>query len=503
MKKKEIFLSAFSLLCMTTIFWSCDDNIIQPSQSQQIEVEEFNPETMPYILNVVAEDLNRFNETNTYSTIDNKTNKKLPSSADLTNQFPAVVNQGRNAAAVGYALAYNLKTCQEGFEEERDINKDQNIFSPFWIYNQINSGVDRGASLLDGLQLIVDRGCDDIVNFPYSNDYKITPDAASFRRAQQYKADSWAFVENLNDMKGLLANNEAIVCRFDVYFDFYKLTFENEVYDNVDGRSIGGHAACIIGYDDTKQAFKYINSWGTDYGLNGYGWLSYSLVEDYSTLNFQAYVLKDAPNQYFTEYTGYWDNEDHNTRGITKVIVLEGSNQLRLFGSCVPRDCDWGFTDLIPIEGGYTAYYDQGFATRDVTVTRLGDDRLKIVVSTVYTDERKDSILTYYFRKTVNPNGTWKNKDTETNGVTTLKIFDSASKLQAFSVCEPIDCDWGIEDLHVDHSRYVSINKPDWGTKEISITPASNGELKMDIAIIFPEESEQENYTLTYYFIKN
>jgi C1A family cysteine protease len=41
------------------------------------------------------------------------------------------------------------------------------------------------------------------------------------------------------------------------------------------------HYVCIVGYDDQRQtadgpgAFKFINSWGTAWGHDGYGWMSY------------------------------------------------------------------------------------------------------------------------------------------------------------------------------------------------------------------------------------
>ena len=37
----------------------------------------------------------------------------------------------------------------------------------------------------------------------------------------------------------------------------------------------GGHAMVIIGYDDTKKALRIANSWGTNWGDNGYGWIDY------------------------------------------------------------------------------------------------------------------------------------------------------------------------------------------------------------------------------------
>jgi hypothetical protein len=42
--------------------------------------------------------------------------------------------------------------------------------------------------------------------------------------------------------------------------------------------SIGGHAMCLIGFNDNKYngAFEIMNSWGSDYGEKGFIWIKYS-----------------------------------------------------------------------------------------------------------------------------------------------------------------------------------------------------------------------------------
>ena len=51
----------------------------------------------------------------------------------------------------------------------------------------------------------------------------------------------------------------------------------------------GGHAICAIGYDDdkvikhgngveTKGAIRFANSWGTNWGDKGFGWMPYEYI---------------------------------------------------------------------------------------------------------------------------------------------------------------------------------------------------------------------------------
>lgn len=44
---------------------------------------------------------------------------------------------------------------------------------------------------------------------------------------------------------------------------------------------LGGHAICVVGYNDNQGQFIFKNSWGTGWGNKGYGSLPYDYVKAY------------------------------------------------------------------------------------------------------------------------------------------------------------------------------------------------------------------------------
>jgi len=57
------------------------------------------------------------------------------------------------------------------------------------------------------------------------------------------------------------------------------------------GNVVGGHAMLVVGFDDSRNAFKVMNSWGTNWGNDGYCWLDYSY---FPRAVKEGYVAKDA-----------------------------------------------------------------------------------------------------------------------------------------------------------------------------------------------------------------
>jgi C1A family cysteine protease len=65
-----------------------------------------------------------------------------------------------------------------------------------------------------------------------------------------------------------------VITTLTVYADF--MTYAGGVYKHASGDYLGGHAVSIVGYDDTTQSYIIRNSWGEDWGEQGFGHVAYT-----------------------------------------------------------------------------------------------------------------------------------------------------------------------------------------------------------------------------------
>ncbi|MEZ5673375.1 MAG: C1 family peptidase [Thiotrichaceae bacterium] len=235
----------------------------------------------------------------------------LPRQIDLSSNFPPAGDQGSQNSCVAWSTAYALKSYQERMEENWDlVNGEQpnfnHIFSPAFIYNQINDGVDEGADPVAALDLIIQKGAATWATMPYSSkDYRTQPSSQAFREAAQYKAAKKYTADGIQGIKKALANRQPVIGGIFVYNSLYQLKGSNSVYNSADKScdpsNSCGHAVTIVGYDDDKYggALKILNSWSRQWGDNGYFWLPYDFARHptpWGPLLDTAIYLEDTDN---------------------------------------------------------------------------------------------------------------------------------------------------------------------------------------------------------------
>ena len=255
---------------------------------------------LPILFNVYAEDSRKALGLNKTPEILYKSSKTkyvkeqedevLPENVDLSKNFPVPGMQGMQSSCTAWASAYALKTFHEKVERNWGFS-NKTMFSPAFVYNQINGGNDQGAYISDALDVIVKQGCASFSTMKYDqDDYSTQPSQEAIKEASKYKAKSYAKLnkDNINSLKEILNKKNGFVIGAYITQSFYD--YKGGVYSKQTGGSMGGHAMVVVGYDDNKNAFKIMNSWSETWGDKGYCWVEYNTFKN---MVFEAWVLED------------------------------------------------------------------------------------------------------------------------------------------------------------------------------------------------------------------
>lgn len=218
---------------------------------------------------------------------------ELPKRVDLSAHFPQPGNQGKQGSCVGWASAYALKGYLEKKERSWSGRNNKERFSPAYIYNQIKLD-GGGARITCALDLLMREGVSTMSAFPYDdkNDSKM-PSPTIKLEAREYAIASWRKVnpQQIGSIKSHLSSGFPILIGMLVDEAFMKHRGDKPFSHSEQDTDQGGHAMCAVGYDDSKQAVKVINSWGTNWGTGGYAWISYPTFKEKVC---QAYVVQDV-----------------------------------------------------------------------------------------------------------------------------------------------------------------------------------------------------------------
>jgi len=225
----------------------------------------------------------------------------LPGKVDLSENMPPPGDQGGQNSCVGWATAYVLKSYQERIEHNHLLAKPdgspqwQKVFSPAFVYNLLNNSRDGGITYIDALNLLSSQGVVPWSDMPYNpDDFRSKPAPVLLQKARAWRIDYWRQV-NVLDPKELKAHlNAGYPVMLGAVIDqgFYKAR-KGHIWKKREGKSLGGHALVLVGYDDAKRSFKVINSWGPRWADGGYGQIDYAW---FARVVREGFVAKDAIN---------------------------------------------------------------------------------------------------------------------------------------------------------------------------------------------------------------
>jgi C1A family cysteine protease len=208
----------------------------------------------------------------------------LPSKVDLRTNAPAVYDQ----KTLGSCSANSIGGGHH-FEQIKQNPLDVFIPSRLFIYygeREIENTVfqDSGAEIRDGIKFIVKKGVCPESMWEYDiSKFTQKPPQECYDVAARHTVESYMSLDNrdINQLKQCLADGFTFSFGFTVYESFESPEVAKTgivPMPKITERTLGGHAQLACGYDDSINSFIVRNSWGPNWGINGYCYMPYEMV---------------------------------------------------------------------------------------------------------------------------------------------------------------------------------------------------------------------------------
>jgi len=220
---------------------------------------------------------------------------KLPTQINLRFQCTPIENQSTLGSCTAQALVGNLE-----FLKLKTLKKTINFSRLFLYYNERlirhTEQIDSGASLRDGIKTLVKLG-DCLEKFwPYLiKKFALKPPKKAYQNAKNFQILSYYRLHTLVEMKHTLSLGYPFVFGFAVYASFESKKVKKTgiiPLPKIGERLLGGHAVVAVGYNDQNKRFIVRNSWGKNWGDDGYCYMPYEYIAN-SQLAADFWTIRD------------------------------------------------------------------------------------------------------------------------------------------------------------------------------------------------------------------
>lgn len=224
--------------------------------------------------------------------------RALPGTVILT--MPPIIDQGAKQSCVSVQTGYYVSSYYKYLREYNNAitkdawyDKNDRRLSPEFLYNQIRRNqCERGTSFVENFDILKNKGVCSLKLMGYDgNSCGMSPSRNAFNDAVNNRIPSFERV-NKRDIYALKYYiSQRVPVLIGIQADMGLLELRSPyVLNQLSGEIVGQHAVSLIGYSDAKGAFLAINSWGSNWGDNGYFWISYSLLPQL-VVNDEAYIV--------------------------------------------------------------------------------------------------------------------------------------------------------------------------------------------------------------------
>jgi C1A family cysteine protease len=249
-----------------------------------------------------------FNKASVYEGLeDDKGKNPLPEAVSLLRYAPPRGDQGQQGSCVAWSSAYGAQTVL--FAAATHEDPASLAFSPSYLYNQIRLDNCQGSYVERAMETMQKNGGVPLKDYPYDDhDCERAPSESQTQEGKQNTIHGFTRLTegdnvsqiNVRAVKEHLAKDAPVVIGMMVGQSFMQDMMGKELWRpqgmDASGVGMGGHAMCVIGYDDRKfgGAFQIMNSWTENWGDKGVAWVRYGDFKNYVK---EAYGLDPLPKR--------------------------------------------------------------------------------------------------------------------------------------------------------------------------------------------------------------
>lgn len=218
----------------------------------------------------------------------------LPTKVDLRGQCPPVYNQGPIGSCSGFAIAKGLG---EFILKKQNRHTELSALYLYYQERKLEGTVneDAGAHIGDGMKVLDNLGCAPESAHPYLptskwNDkdaiqqYVVAkPGNDDVAAGKSFRVQGVQAINSLHAIRASLAKGMPVVFGIAVFESFetesVAKTGQVPMPNQAKEKMVGGHAVMCVGYDNAKKVLIMRNSWGKEWGDNGYFYLPYGFIQ--------------------------------------------------------------------------------------------------------------------------------------------------------------------------------------------------------------------------------
>jgi len=224
-------------------------------------------------------------------------NNDLPDRVDLRASLPVVLDQGTRSTCLAFAVTAaheRVKNIQS------DVIADLSEEFLYWGCKQIDGDREPGTSFLSAAAALMDYGQPHEEVWPYDGfrddaDASYNPPEGALDAIPYYNALMMQISLTIEDLQLWLARGHTVALGIRLSRGFFEPIQGAIPMPVAEEELMEGHAILVVGYENgvlPGEGFLILrNSWGLEWGDEGYGYLPYAYIERYGG---EAWIISNS-----------------------------------------------------------------------------------------------------------------------------------------------------------------------------------------------------------------